>query len=121
EGNAQSLRLLTRLETKVPGAGLNLTRATLDATLKYPWPAGGDSAAADGKFGAYEEDRAAFDWIRRGAPDGRACLEAQVMDWADDVAYSVHDLEDGFHAGIITFKTLKSPNERAELSRTTLA
>ncbi|MGH3157686.1 MAG: HD domain-containing protein, partial [Streptosporangiaceae bacterium] len=40
EGNAQSLRLLTRLETKVPGAGLNLARATLDATLKYPWLAG---------------------------------------------------------------------------------
>ena len=56
-----------------------------------------------------------------GAPDRRPCLEAQVMDWADDVAYSVHDMEDGFHAGLITFKTLKSPTERAELSRTTLA
>ena len=116
EGNAQSLRLLTRLESKVPGAGLNLTRATLDATLKYPW-----FGAPGVKFGAYADDAEVFHWIRDGAPDQRPCLEAQVMDWADDVAYSVHDMEDGFHAGLITFKTLKSPTERAELSRTTLA
>jgi dGTPase len=116
EGNAQSLRLLTRLESKVPGAGLNLTRATLDATLKYPW-----FGQPGIKFGAYTEDAEVFRWIRRGAPDRRPCLEAQVMDWADDVAYSVHDMEDGFHAGLITFKTLKSRDERAELSRTTLA
>jgi dGTPase len=116
EGNAQSLRLLTRLEPKVPGAGLNLTRATLDATLKYPW-----FGAPGLKFGAYAEDAEVFGWIREGAPGQRSCLEAQVMDWADDVAYSVHDMEDGFHAGLITFKTLKSPTERAELSRTTLA
>ena len=43
------------------------------------------------------------------------------MDWADDVAYSVHDMEDGFHAGLITFKNLKSPTERAEVSRTAIA
>jgi dGTPase len=116
EGNAQSLRLLTRLEPKVPGAGLNLTRATLDATLKYPWF--GEPGI---KFGAYAEDAEVFGWIRQGAPDRRPCLEAQVMDWADDVAYSVHDMEDGFHAGLITFKTLNSPAERDELSRTTLA
>ena len=116
EGNAQSLRLLTRLESKVPGAGLNLTRATLDATLKYPWF--GEPGV---KFGAYADDAEVFGWIREGAPGQRPCLEAQVMDWADDVAYSVHDMEDGFHAGLITFKTLKSPTERAELSRTTLA
>ena len=116
EGNAQSLRLLTRLEPKVPGAGLNLTRATLDATLKYPWF--GEPGI---KFGAYADDAEVFRWIRQGAPDRRACLEAQVMDWADDVAYSVHDMEDGFHAGLITFKTLKSQDERDELTRTTLA
>src|SRR6516225_6410004 len=52
---------------------------------------------------------------------GRPCLEAQVMDWADDVAYSVHDMEDGFHAGLITFKNLESPTERAAVSRTALA
>src|SRR6202034_3756657 len=83
EGNAQSLRLLTRLEPKVRGAGLNLTRATLDATLKYPWfsSGSGNSASPGGrppgsprKFGAYAEDAEVFAWIRDGAPAGRPCL-----------------------------------------------
>jgi dGTPase len=115
EGNAQSLRLLTRLEPKVAGAGLNLTRATLDATLKYPWFSEGPGT----KYGVYAEDAEVFGWIRQAAPAGRRCLEAQVMDWADDVAYSVHDLEDGFHAGLITFKNLNSDTERTVVSRTT--
>jgi dGTPase len=115
EGNAQSLRLLTRLEPKVAGAGLNLTRATLDATLKYPWFSEGPGT----KYGVYAEDAEVFGWIRAPAPAGRRCLEAQVMDWADDVAYSVHDLEDGFHAGLITFKNLNSSAERAVVSQTT--
>jgi len=113
EGNAQTLRLLTRLEPKVPGAGLNLTRATLDATLKYPW-----FSAGSGKYGVYAEDADVFAWIRQGAPARRPCLEAQVMDWADDVAYSVHDLEDGLHAGLITIKNLQSPAERTIVAQT---
>jgi dGTPase len=117
EGNAQSLRLLTRLEPKVAGAGLNLTRATLDATLKYPWFSRGPGT----KYGVYAEDAEVFDWIRAGAPAGRPCLEAQVMDWADDIAYSVHDLEDGFHAGLITFKNLNSSAERSVVSHITAA
>jgi dGTPase len=112
EGNAQSLRLLTRLEPKIPGAGLNLTRGTLDATLKYPWFPDG----ADGKYGVYPEDAAVFEWIREGAPAGRLCLEAQVMDWADDIAYSVHDVEDGLHAGLIRFEVLIS--EQTVVART---
>ncbi|HEX9066978.1 MAG TPA: deoxyguanosinetriphosphate triphosphohydrolase [Streptosporangiaceae bacterium] len=123
EGNAQSLRLLTRLEAKIPGAGLNLTRATLDATLKYPWlaseAAGRDPAS--GKYGCYDEDAAVFGWIRDGAPAGAASLEAQVMDWADDVAYSVHDLEDGLHSHLISLDALRDPGQRRAVAELTLA
>ena len=117
EGNAQSLRLLTRLEAKVPGAGLNLTRATLDATLKYPWAA----RAGEVKFGVYADDAEVFAWIRDGAPPGRPCLEAQVMDWSDDVAYSVHDLEDGLQAGLITLGALRDPAEQKAVAALTAA
>src|SRR5918997_1361649 len=76
EGNAQTLRLLTRLEAKTVDAdgrsvGLNLTRATLDACTKYPWPRQPDSP----KFGVYDDDRLAFDWMRAGAPARRKCVE----------------------------------------------
>ncbi|WP_163507551.1 deoxyguanosinetriphosphate triphosphohydrolase [Fodinicola acaciae] len=111
EGNAQTLRVLTRLEAKVEGAGLNLTRASLDATCKYPWPRGESR-----KFGVYADDLPVFEWLRAGAEGRRRCLEAQVMDWADDVAYSVHDVEDGVHAGFIKVSTLDDPDERLELA-----
>ncbi|GAA4713323.1 deoxyguanosinetriphosphate triphosphohydrolase [Phytohabitans rumicis] len=112
EGNAQTLRVLTRLEAKIDGAGLNLTRASLDATCKYPWP----RRPGRRKFGVYPDDAEIFDWVRAGAPDAAQCLEAQVMDWADDVAYSVHDVEDGVHGGYIALAPLRAgADERAAL------
>ena len=107
EGNAQSLRLLIRLEAKTVDAhghsiGLNLTRASLDAATKYPWP----RATNLRKFGVYDDDLEVFHWIRRGAPDGAQAMEAQIMDWSDDVAYSVHDLEDAIVSGQVKLEGL---------------
>jgi dGTPase len=117
EGNAQNLRILTRLEAKVllpdgRSAGLNPTRGLLDAATKYPWPRRPDTV----KFGAYADDLPVFAWLRIGAPvEPVKCFEAQIMDWSDDVAYSVHDLEDAIYAGHLDPKVLLVDEERSAL------
>ena len=107
EGNAQSFRLLVRLEAKTVDAsgksvGLNLTRASLDAATKYPWPRAQNAK----KFGVYDDDLEIFHWVRQGAPAGAQSMEAQIMDWSDDVAYSVHDLEDALVTGHVKLENL---------------
>ena len=116
EGNAQTLRVLARLESKTFDAdgnsvGLNLTRAALDAAVKYPW--GRD--INERKFGYYPDDEPIFRWVRQSAPEGRKCFEAQVMDWADDVAYCVHDVEDAVHSGHLDLATVALDPQRATL------
>lgn len=107
EGNAQSFRLLIRLEAKTvdlsgKSVGLNLTRASLDAATKYPWP----RQVNERKFGVYDDDQEIFNWVRIGAPARRQSMEAQIMDWSDDVAYSVHDLEDALVTGHVKLEHL---------------
>jgi len=121
EGNAQSFRLLTRLEPKSftdetaarPNAsiGLNLTRATLDAASKYPWA----RKPGSNKFGVYDDDVDVFTWMRADRSGTETCFEAQVMDWSDDVSYSVHDIEDAIHAGHLTVEILASSSGRTEV------
>jgi dGTPase len=130
EGNAQTLRLLTRIEQKVYSKdgvafGLNLTRASLDASCKYPWTrefaiqdAGADRSI---KFGVYEDDVPVFEWLRQGAKDRIKCFEAQIMDFSDDVAYSVHDFEDAVVEGFIKLQDLSGSSQEqaivAEIER----
>ncbi|HET7760840.1 MAG TPA: deoxyguanosinetriphosphate triphosphohydrolase [Phycicoccus sp.] len=111
EGNAQTLRLLTRLEAKRAHpdgrpAGLNLTRASLDAGTKYPWRRGAAPHPTT-KFGVYDDDLEVFGWVRAGVPEGRRSFEAEVMDWSDDVAYSVHDVEDAIASGWLDPRRLR--------------
>ncbi len=116
EGNAQTLRVVSRLEAKIfteadQSAGLNLTRASLDASCKYPW----GRRVGNPKFGYYPDDADVFHWLREGAPEGQTCLEEQVMDWSDDVAYSVHDFEDAVHGGLVQIPEFDDPGTVTEL------
>jgi dGTPase len=144
EGNAQTFRVLTELEVLGPGQhGLNLTAATRAAVLKYPWacfhypdphpidwpipPRGAGHArgtAGAAKFSAYIIDLpqmldalAAFPEL----PPGRQTLECSVMDLADDIAYSLHDVDDFHRSGVLQFSPVSGEfrswaNGRAEFA-----
>jgi dGTPase len=121
EGNAQTFRILTRLEPKIYDAhghsrGLNLTRASLDAATKYPWRLSQTAEFGNTvKFGVYDDDLEVFTWMRTGAPEGAKCVEAQIMDFSDDVAYSVHDFEDAIVEGFLDPALISDPLARETL------
>lgn len=118
EGNAQSFRIVTQLSIRSEDyLGMNLTRATLAATLKYPW-FHASASEHRGKWGCYDSDSDDFSFARSFVPEQHLgqTLEAALMDWADDIAYAVHDMDDFVRAGLIPLDLLISDeSERARI------
>jgi dGTPase len=114
EGNAQTFRILTKLAArefkKYEPVGLGLTAATLAAVSKYPWLKSDDRSKPHNKWGAYDSEtdalRLVLDLIDRLEGHDRT-LEADIMDWADDVTYAVHDIEDFFRFGFIPLHIIR--------------
>jgi dGTPase len=120
EGNAQSFRIITKLALRSPEVpGLNLTRATLNAVLKYPWPRQLDGYGKE-KYGIYQSEIPDFRFARElhsWPDDKRKGPEAEIMDWADDVTYAVHDAEDFYRARLIPLDRLASLDDGSERNR----
>jgi dGTPase len=120
EGNAQSFRIVTKLALRSPEVpGLNLTRATLNAILKYPWPRQLEGYGKE-KYGIYQSEIQDFRFARELQPrpdDKRKGPEAEIMDWADDVTYAVHDAEDFYRARLIPLDRLASLDDGSERKR----
>jgi len=111
EGNAQSFRIVTKLSrrsAKFPG--LNLTRATLNAILKYPWL----HTSRLHKWGAYSSERSDYQWARASTPGPEKSAEAELMDWSDDIGYAVHDVEDFYRAGFIPLDRLLTDDREVD-------
>ncbi len=118
EGNAQSFRIVTKLALRSKEPGLNLTRATLNALLKYPWTRQAEGYEKE-KYGLYNSEIPHFRFARNLQPPGdkRKSAEAETMDWADNVTYAVHDAEDFYRAGLIPLDRLASLDDESERQR----
>ncbi len=115
EGNAQSFRIVTKVAIRsTEHLGLDLTRRTLNSILKYPWRRA-KAGYHHKKFGYYTTEKDDFAFARELGPSGiRQSIEAQIMDWADDITYAVHDLDDFHKAGVIPLHLLLGPNGQEE-------
>jgi dGTPase len=110
EGNAQSFRIITKLAVRKEFyTGMNLTRATLAATLKYPWYRGDEGAPEYKKWSVYHAEKDDFEFALPNQLSRHKTIEADLMDWADDIAYSVHDLEDFHRCSAVPWNDIFSP------------
>ncbi len=121
EANAQNIQLLCKLEKRKDNYdGLNLTRATIDGILKYkekydpkknqPETEKYDAKKNQRRF--YYADGVSpevIDWATKDSIPNAQSFECQIMDWADEIAYSVHDFEDALHAGLLSASEIMNP------------
>lgn len=134
EGNAQTVRIVTELffERPTHPEGMRPTRAFLDGVMKYKALFG--EAAAEGKgppehHFLYDEQASWRAFTFGGAPlpgdpaaaNATKSLECQIMDWADDTAYSLHDLVDGLKAGFLDVAMIDAWAGQLDLDATALA
>lgn len=111
EGNAQALRLVTKLHFLVDDNGMNLTYALLGTMIKYPvssLEANRRSAdIKDKKMGYYYADKEIFEDIQRETgTNGKRHPLTFILEAADDIAYKTADIEDAFVKGFITYNRL---------------
>jgi dGTPase len=106
--NPQNVRIVTFLEAKYDNGGLDLTRATLDGLVKYPWLFDREKHRDKSKF-TYEADADLLNWIKHGVQNRtRTPIEGSIADWADQVAYCVNDIEDALRAGLLSFIEMRT-------------
>lgn len=109
EANAQTLRIVTKLEGRHPiDPGLDLTRGSLNALMKYPWvrDTGHISDSTRVQRGVYTLERTDFEFARDSLPDGVLTVEARLVDWSDDVSFALHDLDDFYTGGELAISDL---------------
>ncbi len=134
EGNPQSFRIVTKVSHTASRKGLDLTRATLAGILKYPWPHSQmEKSKASRKWGAYGAEHKEMAFALNIRPSMvadlepadeaprkkvRKTLEAQIMDWADDIVYAIHDVEDFTRSGLIPLHLFRRELSEHRRSRT---
>lgn len=132
EGNAQTLRLITERIFSSKRNGMNPTRAFLDGVLKYKTACTELSTLSKSHpehHFIYDDQLHILDWALGGidfpseltpgkSRDAFKSIECQIMDWADDTAYSLNDLSDSVRAGFLTIEKIEQWAEKRNHSTT---